>query len=96
MGKDKGEIESYLKGRLTAIRAGNKAQSDFNTEENQRWSEFWNKLKDERELFEVRVAKQRLNVFDSLNSLERKAFADEAEASWRRLKLGFAAAPLTP
>lgn len=71
MGKDKSEIEAYLKGRLAAIRAGNKAQVDFNAAENQRWTEFWNKVKEERELFEVRVAKQRLNVFESLDSLER-------------------------
>jgi hypothetical protein len=70
MGKDKTEIEAYLKQRVATIRAANKAQSDFNSAENQLWLEFWNKVKDERELFEVRVAKQRLNVFESLDSLE--------------------------
>lgn len=144
MGKDKGEIEAYLKQRVAAIRAGNKAQSDFNSAESQLWQEFWNKVKDERELFEVRVAKQRLNVFESLDSLERSehgktiadfermqsnvlrsfettqkskmtaffasqaertkafaarqekdraGFAEDAEASWRTLKSGFAPSP---
>lgn len=71
MGRDKEEIESYLKQRVATIRAGNKAQNDFSAAESQLWQEFWSKVKDERELFEVRVAKQRLNVFESLDSLER-------------------------
>ncbi len=72
MGKDKAGIEAYLKERLSSIRARHKAQGDFNAEEGQQWQEFWNKIKEERELFEVRVAKQRLNVFESLDSLETK------------------------
>lgn len=71
MGKDKTGIEAYLKERLSSIRARHKAQGDFNADEGQQWQEFWNKVKEERELFEVRVAKQRLNVFESLDSLER-------------------------
>lgn len=71
MGKDKAGIEAYLKERLSSIRARHKAQGDFNADEGQQWQEFWNKIKEERELFEVRVAKQRLNVFESLDSLER-------------------------
>lgn len=71
MGRDKAEIEAYLKQRLADIRAGNKAQSDFSAAEALVWEEFWSKVKEERELFEVRVAKQRLNVFESLDSLER-------------------------
>lgn len=72
MGKDKAGIEAYLKERLASIRTRHKAQGDFNADEDQQWQEFWNKVKEERELFEVRVAKQRLNVFESLDSLERK------------------------
>lgn len=71
MGRDKAEIEAYLKQRLADIRAGNKAQGDFSAAEALVWEEFWSKVKEERELFEVRVAKQRLNVFESLDSLER-------------------------
>ena len=70
MGKDKAGVEAYLKQRLATIRAGHKAQGEFNSTEGQRWQEFWSKVKDERELFEVRVAKQRLNVFEALDSLE--------------------------
>lgn len=72
MGKDKAGIEAYLKERLSSIRARHKAQGDFNSEAGEQWQEFWNKIKEERELFEVRVAKQRLNVFESLDSLEPK------------------------
>ncbi len=146
MGQNKEEIEAYLKERLAAIRSGSKAQTDFNASEGQAWQDFWAKVKDERELFEVRVAKQRLNVFESLDSLERAehgktiadfermqsnvlrsfeaaqkakmtaffagqaertkafaaqqekdraSFAEDAEASWRQLKLGRASAPAT-
>lgn len=70
MGKDKAGIEAYLKERLASIRTRHKAQADFNDDEARLWQEFWNKIKEERELFEVRVAKQRLNVFESLDSLE--------------------------
>jgi hypothetical protein len=71
MGRDKAGIEAYLKDRLAVIRSRHKAQEDFNNDEAELWQEFWNKSKEERELFEVRISKQRLNVFESLDSLDQ-------------------------
>lgn len=71
MGRDKAGIEAYLKDRLATIRSHHKTQGDFNNDETHLWQEFWNKIKEERELFEVRIAKQRLNVFESLDSLDQ-------------------------
>lgn len=85
MGKDKPEIEAYLKQRLATIRAANKAQLEFEAEESRLWQEHWNKVKDDRELFEVRVAKQRLNVFESLDSLE-KAEHGKTIADYERMQ----------
>lgn len=72
MGKDKAGIESYLKHRLAVIKSSHKQRLDFAGRDTAGWGKFWNKVKEERNLFEVRIARQRLDLFESLGSLNQK------------------------
>lgn len=72
MGKDKAGIEGYLKHRLAAIKTSHKQRIDFASRDQTEWGNFWNKVKEERNLFEVRIARQRLDLFESLGSLNQK------------------------
>ena len=72
MGKDKAGIEGYLKHRLAAIKTSHKQRLDFAARDTTEWGNFWNKVKEERNLFEVRIARQRLDLFESLGSLNQK------------------------
>lgn len=72
MGKDKGDIEKYLKHRIAALKTSHKSRLDFVAKDAKEWGEFWSKVKDERQLFEVRIARQRLDLFESLGSLDQK------------------------
>ncbi|MBI4348664.1 MAG: hypothetical protein HY553_17635 [Elusimicrobia bacterium] len=72
MGKDKAGIESYLKHRLATIKALHKQRVDFAARDVKEWNAYWDKVKEERNLFEVRIARQRLDLFDSLSSLNPK------------------------
>lgn len=49
-----------------------KSQIAFGGVENELWKEFWTKLRDERGLFELRLAKQREGFIESLRSLDPK------------------------
>lgn len=72
MGKDKGDIEKYLKHRLAAIKTAHNQRLDFVKKDTKEWESFWNKVKDDRNLFEVRIARQRLDLFESLGSLDSR------------------------
>ncbi|MBI4424856.1 MAG: hypothetical protein HY554_14080 [Elusimicrobia bacterium] len=87
MGRDKSGIEAYLKHRLSAMKVSHKARLDIMTKDSQEWSAFWNKVKDERNLFEVRIARQRLDLFESLGSLEAKEHSATI-ADFERLQTG--------
>ena len=72
MGKDKAGIEAYLRHRLAVIKSTHKARVDFVARDSDEWAKFWEKVKEERNLFEVRVARLRLDTFESLGSLDPK------------------------
>lgn len=67
---EKGLLEAYLKERTQRIKDMHKGQLKFIADEVETWNQFWNKLKDDRMLFEVRIARQRLDLFESLASLD--------------------------
>ena len=74
-GVDKASLEAYLRDRSERIKQMHKSRVDFMTEESEVWNAFWNKTKDDRLLFEVRVIRQRLDLFESLASLESRDHA---------------------
>jgi hypothetical protein len=68
-----GKMKSYLNNRLNQYKHLYEEQRTFGKKMNSDWQEFWKKIFDERNIFEVRMAKQRLNVLDSLGSLSQAA-----------------------
>lgn len=72
---DKARLEAYLRGRTDRIKEIHKSQVKFISDEMETWNAFWGKAKDDRIRFEVHVARQRLNLFESLGSLDKKDHA---------------------
>lgn len=68
----KSERPDPMKVRLAEISQVYKEQIAFGSAEFDLWKKFWTKLRDDRGLFEVRLAKQREGFVDSLRSLEEK------------------------
>jgi hypothetical protein len=70
MGNDKAAIEAYLQSRLGQLQKAHRSQETFGRKLNTTWEAFWGKVFKERKLFEVRIARQRLDLFESLGSLD--------------------------
>lgn len=68
-------LEAYLKDRSERIKQMHKSRQEFIAQETETWNTFWNKVKEDRLLFEVRIIRQRLDLFDSLASLESNSHA---------------------
>lgn len=71
-GIDKKRFETYLQGRVGKIKDAHKARMEFFQKEGEGWKTFWEKVRDERQVFEVRVTRQTLDLFESLGSLDPK------------------------
>jgi hypothetical protein len=69
-GVDKKRFEAYLKERLQKINEHHKQRMDFFARETGTWNLFWNKVRDERRNFEIRITRQTLDLFESLASLD--------------------------
>ena len=63
-------FKTYLQQRLAKIKEAHQARMDFFAKESEVWQAFWNKVRDDRQVFELRSARRILNLFESLNSLE--------------------------
>lgn len=71
-GLDKSRFEKYLKDRVAKIKEAHNARMGFFANEEKIWKTFWEKVRDERQVFEVRVTRQTLDIFESLASLDPK------------------------
>jgi hypothetical protein len=69
---DKKRFEAYLKDRLAKINEHHQARMDFLAKEADTWNSFWSKVRDERKVFEIRITRQTLDLFESLASLDPK------------------------
>lgn len=69
----KQEIEIHLQSRIKRLKKFHKGHMLFGRRMNASWVKFWDKIYDDRKLFDVRMARQRLNLFESLASLEPSA-----------------------
>ena len=67
---DKKRFEAYLKDRLAKINEHHQARMDFLAKEADTWNSFWSKVRDERKVFEIRITRQTLDLFESLASLD--------------------------
>ncbi|MBI4386577.1 MAG: hypothetical protein HY551_04285 [Elusimicrobia bacterium] len=65
-------LEEFLRKRQAQLERDHKARMDFMARETELWTGFWSKVFEERSLFEVRIARQRLDTLESLASLDGK------------------------
>lgn len=72
---NKKHFESYLKARLAKINDHHKERMGFMAQEADTWNSFWSKIRDERKLFEIRMTRQTLDLFESLASLDSRDHA---------------------
>jgi hypothetical protein len=84
-GADKQAIEGYLQGRLNKLQRMYGAQQAQGKRMSAAWDKYWSKLYDDRKRFEVRVARNRLDLFESLGSLNPAAH-NSAIADYERLQ----------
>lgn len=84
-GNDRQAIEAYLQVRLTNLQQSHKSQQEFGARLSTNWETFWTRVFKERKLFEVRIARQRLDLFESLTSIEPSAHAS-AMADFEKLQ----------
>lgn len=69
----KQEIEVHLQSRIKRLKKFHKGHMLFGRRMSASWVKFWDKIYDDRKLFDVRMARQRLNLFESLASLDPSA-----------------------
>jgi hypothetical protein len=84
-GTDKASIESYLQTRLKELKKTNRSQGVFGRRMKIGWDKFWTQVYEDRKQFEIRMAKQRLNLFESLASLDN-SFHARTIADFERLQ----------
>lgn len=65
-------IKAYLDGRLGQIKRSFVEQESFGKKLSGDWQDFWGKIYEERKVFEIRMARQRINLFESLSSLDSR------------------------
>lgn len=67
------EIDAHLQSRIKQLKGFHKGQMRFGRRMNASWVKFWDKIYNDRKIFDVRMARQRLNLFESLASLDPSA-----------------------
>ncbi len=69
-------IKAYLDGRLGQIKRSFVEQESFGKKLSGDWQQFWGKIYEERKVFEIRMARQRINLFESLSSLDSRSHGE--------------------
>ena len=85
VGSDKESIEAYLQSRLGEAKKNHKSQDKWGRGLTGAWSKFWTQMYDDRRKFEIRIARQRLNLFESLDSLD-SSFHGQTISDFERLQ----------
>ncbi|MDE2511089.1 MAG: hypothetical protein KGL74_08200 [Elusimicrobia bacterium] len=71
----KKRIEAYLAQRTKKLQDAYAARQEFSSRENLLWEEFWGKDRDARKTFELRTARQMVDLFSTLETLDPKDHA---------------------
>lgn len=71
----KKRIENYLAERTRKLQDAHAARLEFSAHENLLWEEFWGKVRDARKTFELRTARQAVDLFSTLETLDAKDHA---------------------
>lgn len=85
VGTDKESIEAYLQQRLGEAKKMHREQDKWGRGMTTAWANFWTQMYEDRKAFEIRIARQRLNLFESLDSLD-PAFHSQTIADFERLQ----------
>jgi hypothetical protein len=74
-GTHRKRVEAYLAKRLKKIQDAHAARIDFSIKDEQSWESFWEKAREERKTFEVRTARQTVDLFSTLEVIEPRDHA---------------------
>lgn len=86
-GTDTKSINAYLMGRLKELQESHAAQETFGRKFNSAWMDFWQGIFNERKDFDIKMARQRLNHFQTLSSLDA-AYRRQATSDFEKLQSG--------
>jgi hypothetical protein len=81
----KKRVEAYLAQRTRKLQEAHAARLEFSSRETLLWEEFWGKDRDARKTFELRVARQAVDLFSTLETLDPKDHASTV-ADYERLR----------
>lgn len=65
----KGMVEEYLRDRLVIAQKNYHDQKAFGSKMSERWDKFFAEIFEDRKRFETSIARQRLNLFETLSSV---------------------------
>jgi hypothetical protein len=71
----KKRVEAYLAERTKKLADAHAARLEFSSHETLLWEEFWGKVRDARKTFELRTARQAVDLFSTLETLDPKDHA---------------------
>lgn len=71
----KKRVETYLAERTKKLQDAHAARLAFSSRETLLWEEFWGKDRDARKTFELRTARQAVDLFSTLETLDPKDHA---------------------
>ena len=71
----KKRVEAYLAERTKQLQDAHAARLEFSAHETLLWEEFWGKVRDARKTFELRTARQAVDLFSTLETLDPKDHA---------------------
>lgn len=71
----KKRVEAYLAARTKKLVDAHAARLEFSSRESLMWEEFWGKVRDARKTFELRTARQAVDLFSTLETLDAKDHA---------------------
>lgn len=81
----KGMVEEYLRDRLTVAQKNHHDQKAFGSKVSERWEKFFGDLYNDRKRFETSIARQRLNLFETMTSVG-PGYRDQAISDFERMQ----------
>lgn len=81
----KGMVEEFLRDRLTVAQKNHHDQKAFGSKVAERWDKFFAELFDDRKRFETSIARQRLNLFETLASVG-PGYREQAVGDFERMQ----------
>lgn len=81
----KGMVEEFLRDRLTVAQKNHHDQKAFGAKVTERWDKFFAELYEDRKRFETSIARQRLNLFETLASVG-DGYRSQAVSDFERMQ----------